>query len=201
MALKHNILHRDGAAKIYESPATIGQFLSYTTRGDDIQNKIIGSGVPLVITNEDSKNTKFIDAQFLEDIQLKDAYVFWESAVWGDTLTCEVILPANTPWPSLNNKGNAGLVNDAIQYITSSQVPDDTWVGTHNLFPIDIAIVRFVNEFRMLGTNQIGTTLESSGAALISKDLKIRIIYKNDISINKDIKIILLAEIYRENTI
>jgi len=201
MALKHNILHRDGAAKIYESPATIGQFLSYTTRGDDIQNKIIGSGVPLVITNEDSKNTKFIDTQFLEDIQLKDAYVFWESAVWGDTLTCEVILPANTPWPSPNNKGNARLVNDAIQYITSSPVPDDTWVGTHNLFPIDIAIVRFVNEFKMLGTNQIGTTLESSGAALISKDLKIRIIYKNDISINKDIKIILLAEIYRENTI
>lgn len=201
MALKYNILHRDGTSKIYQSPATIGQYLYFTTRGDDIQNNIIGKGKQLIITNPDAKDEVQIEFQFLEDIQLKDAYIFWEHAKWGDMISAEVILPANIPYLHPTHKGNAKLKNGVIDYITSSQVPDETWVGDYLLSPVDTPIVRFVNEFRVLGDNQLGTLLESSGVALISKDLKLRISYKNEIAPNTEIQLILLIELYRENTL
>ena len=201
MALKHNILHRDGTSKIYQSPATIGQYLYFTTRGDDIANNIIGKGTQLVITNTDSKSEIIAEAQFLEDIQLKDAYIFWEHASWGDIINAEVILPANTPYLHPTHKGNAAMVNGVVNYITSSPSPDETWVGDYLLAPVDISIVRFVNEFRIMGDNQTGTLLESSGVALITKDLKMRITYTNEIAPNPNVQIVILIELYRENTI
>ena len=201
MAFKHNILHRDGTSKIYQSPATIGQYLYFTTRGDDIENGIIGKGGTLILDNLTGEPEVHVEIQFLEDIQLKDAYIFWENAKWGDILSAEVILPAGVPHLHPANKGNAKLQNGVVNYITSSQTPDETWVGDYLLSPVDTAIVRFVNEFRLLGDNLSGTVLESSGVALITKNLKIRLTYKNDTTPNTSIKIMVLAELYRENTL
>jgi hypothetical protein len=201
MALKHNILHRDGTSKIYQSPATAGQYLYFTSRGDDIVNGLVGKGDKLIITNPSSLNSVDLTVHFLEDVQLKDAYFFWEGAVRGDTITAEVILPADVPYRHSANKGNADMINGVVDYITTSQVPDDTWVGEYLLFPVDVTLVRFINEFIILGDNQLGTVLESSGVALINKELKLKMTYSNETTVNPNIHISVLIEVYRENTI
>lgn len=200
MAIKHDILHRDGTKKVYESPATLGQYLYFTNKGDDIVNGIVGKGTKLFIENPDALNEKSLEIQFLEDIQLKDAYIFWEGAVWGDSLSFEVVLPAGTLFPSATNQGTVNIVEGVPTPVTESQVPDDTWTGTHMLFPVDVPLIRFVNEIALNGTNSVGTVLESTGVALINKELKLKMIYKSETN-NPDIKLAVTAELYREHTL
>jgi len=198
MALNHNVLHRDGSKKVYESPAISGQYLYFTSSGDDIQNKIIGKGEKFFIENIEALNEKIIYAQFLEDIQLKDAYIFWENAVWGDSISIEVELPANTPLET--EYGNARIIDGVPTYITSSQTPDKTWTGTHLLSPVDIVLVRFVNSLLIHGSNTVGTVLESTGVAKIKKELKLKMRFNSETN-NSNIKISLMAELYRTKTI
>jgi len=200
MALTHNILHRDGSKKVFESPAYTGQYIYFTNRGDDIVNNSIGTGQQFVIENADGTDEKFISVQFLEDIQVKDAYIFWENAVWGDSLTIEVELPANTLYKSPLNTGNVNIVDGTLTAVTSSQTPDKTWTGTHFYFPINVSFVRFVNEIPLNGTNNLGTVLESRTAAFIDKKLRFKMILKSP-SKNVDLKISVVAELYRENTV
>lgn len=202
MAITHNVLHRDGTVKMYVSPATPGQYLTFTSRGDDIQNKIIGAGNQITITNESNSLEVIKEVQFIEDIQLKDAYVFWQNAKIGDYLIGEVILPANIPYPNSKKTGNAEIIDNVIQSITTSSTPDDTWTGSYNLFPVDVPIIRFLNNMPLYGSNNIGTILESPGVALVSKELKSRLIYKRyDSTPNPDINISVMLELYREHTI
>jgi len=202
MALTHSVIHRDGTTKVYISPAIPGQYLVYTHSGDDIQNKKIGVGNKLNISNPNSLSEVQVETQFLEDIQLKDAYIFWQNAIPGDYLIGEVILPANTPYKNPDSKGNADIINGVVQNITDSTTPDETWVGSYLLFPIDVVLVRFLNNMPLYGTNNIGTVLESSGVALIEKELKQRLTYiRYDGQVNPDINISVMLEIYRKNTI
>lgn len=202
MALKHSVIHRDGTTKVYLSPAIPGQYLTFTNRGDDIVNNTIGTGKNLLISNPDNKLEIYIESQFTENVQLKDAYIFWENALLGDYLTGELILPANTPFKKSDKKGNAEMINGTVQNITSSTNPDNTWTGSYILFPVDVPLVKFLNDMPLLGTNNIGTVLESTGTALIYKDLKQRLTYKRyDTTPNPNINISIMLEIYRDNTI
>jgi hypothetical protein len=200
MGLKHNILHRDGAPKVYESPAMTGQYIYFTNRGDDMENGMVGEGQKLFIENIEGLEEQSVKIQFLEDIQIKDAYVFWENAVWGDSISIEVILPANTLFESNTNHGNVIVVDGVPTPVTESQVPDDTWTGTHMYFPTDVSLIRFCNEIALNGTNTVGTIFESKGVALINKELQLKMIVKSETK-NKDIKLAITAEIYRERTL
>lgn len=199
MPVNHTIRHRDGAPKIYQSPAISGQYLYFTSRSDDIENNIVGKGNQLFIDNSPGNNKKVVEAQFLEDIQLKDAYLLWEGAIWGDNLDIEVVLPASVPFESLGNKGNARIINNVPTYITASQSPDETWTGTHLFFPIDVILIRFVNGFMINGTNNVSTVLESQGVAMIKKELKLRMTL-NSPSSNANIKVSVSCEMYRTRT-
>lgn len=198
--ITHSVIHRDGAQKIYSSPAEENQYIYFTCVGDDVINKTVGNGGKLIFDNFSSTNTISKEVQFLEDIQLKDGYLFWDNAVLGDFVDVEIVLPANTPMEKPDNKGNASLVNDTIQYITASQTPDETWKGSHLLLPIDMPVVKFANQLHIMGSNVMGTVLESSGAALIKSIFKVRVTVTSP-SNNPNLKVIMLAEIYRENTL
>jgi len=198
MSFKHQVLHRDGSPKVYESPSISGEYLYFTSRTDDIDNKIVGKGPKLFLENTNALEEKHIIGQFLEDIQVKDAYVFWEGATWGDSLTVEVVLPANTPYPS--DRGNINIIDGNIVPCTTSQIPDSTWTGTHMYFPIDVSLIRFINEFMLNGSNSVGTVLKSKGVALIKKELQIKMILKSETS-NPNLKMGLIVELYRDNTI
>ena len=200
MAIKHEILHRDGAKKVYESPAMTGQYLYFTNRGDDIENGIVGKGNKLFIDNTAGLESNSVSIQFLEDIQLKDAYVFWENAVWGDAITIEVVLPKNTLFESNTDQGNVNVIDGVVTPVTASHTPDATWTGSHMFFPIDVPLVRFFNEISLNGTNMVGTIFESKGVALINKELQLKMTVTSETK-NSNIKLALTAELYRENTI
>jgi len=201
MALTHNILHRDGTNKVYQNPAISGQYLYFTNKGDDIANGVIGNGNALFIDNSEGALEKHVDIQFLEDIQIKDATIFWENANWGDSVFGEVILSAGTPYLKVDKKGNAAKnENGEIINITASPVPDETWTGDYILFPIDVPLIRFLNNFQIFGSNNIGTLFESEGVALIPKELKLRLQYKSTVP-NPNIKLSLMIEIFREKTV
>lgn len=200
MAKKSRFLQHDKTEKVFTSPRQEGTFLYITSRGDDVINKIRGKGTPLIIDNSNNPlDKRSIETQFIDNVFMKDGIVFWENASLGDSISLELVLPANTPFPSETNTGNAELIDGNIQYITASQTPDSTWIGSYLLFPIDVTMFRFVNEFSLIGTNHHGLTLESSDTAEIPKEFKIRFtLISPSVS---PIKAIINIETYREKTL
>ena len=197
---KSRYLQVDKTEKIHTSPRQEGTFLYFTGRGDT--DTSVGDGKCLRLTNESGLQYKEIITGFNETVFIKDGYVFWQNATVGDSVSLEVILPANTPYISEAQTGNAGVVdeNGTISYITASQTPDETWVGTHLLFPINVALFRFVNSFSLLGTNEHGLVLNSPDAAEIGPELKFRLSFKSDAP-NPNLVVSVLMEMYRKNTI
>ena len=194
--INHSVLHRDGSPKMYNSPANEGQYLYFTCAGDDIQNKKVGEGDTTLITNPDGLTKIIKEIQFLEDVQLKDGYIFWENAVVGDHLCVEIVLPANTPLPSATNKGNVNFAKDG----SIVPVVDESWTGTHIFIPFDIPVVKFVNKMHLFGTNVKGTVLESLGVALVKSIFKLRVTFHTP-SKNTNINLVMMAEVFRENTL
>jgi len=199
MMQKRNI-NRDGSLKIFSSPSERGTYLYFTGRGDDLVNGIVGKGEKLDLINPDAEQEVSIDIGFTETVYLKDGYMFWENAQYGDTISLEVILPANTPMPMPDGNGNADYVDGGITYITTSSVRDETWVGAFMLVPEDTAILRFINDVSLIGTNTTGVVLESMDTAKIIKELRFRLVLKSE-SNNDAIRVSMFVEMYRENLI
>jgi hypothetical protein len=201
MARRSRYLQVDNTEKIHTSPRQEGTFLYFTGRGDS-ETEGIGHGEAFRLTNENGDTYKEIITGFSETVFLKDGYVFWQNATVGDSVSLEVILPANTLYLSETQQGNAGVVdeNGTISYITASQTPDETWVGTHLLFPIDVTLFRFVNNFSLVGTNEHGLLLESPDAAEVEGDLKFRLSFKSEAP-NPNLVVSVLMEMYREHTV
>jgi len=199
---KQRFLQHDGTEKFFTSPRQEGTYLNFTSCGDDLQNNLIGEGQNLSIDNSDgNKNTeRIIETSFLDNIFLKDGIVFWQNADFGDTITLDIVLPANTPYLAEDNNGNAEKKSDgSYEIITSSAVPDETWTGSYFLFNVDVTMFRFVNKFQLIGTNTYGLVLESSDTAEIPKELKFRFVLNTPS--NSDVKVLINMEIYRENTV
>ena len=197
---KSRYLQHDKTEKIYTSSRQEGTFLYITSRGDDIANQKRGKGTQLILDNTvDKRSYKVIETQFMDNIFLKDGFIIWENAVLGDTISLELVLPAGVLFPADNGDGNFNIVNGNPELITTSQIPDSTWVGTHYLFPMDVTLFRYVNEFALLGTNHAGLILESSDTAEIQKELKIKFILNSPSQ--SDIRVIINIEAYREFTL
>jgi hypothetical protein len=202
MGLNIKKVHRDGTSKIYASPSFDGTYLYFTGAGDNKETGAIGEGQRLVITNEEDDSTSsFIECSFNEDVYLKDGFAFWSDAVSGDEISLEVVLPKDTPMPSINKNGNADLVDGTITYITDSSTPDETWTGNYFLFPVDYCVSRFVNKMSITGSNNKGLILESSDTAIIPKIFKIKLSYNNYLgTVNNSINVSVMLELYRKTT-
>lgn len=193
-------LQIDKTEKVYSSPRQEGTYLYFTGTGDNTASGAIGEGSSLFLTNTEAEKTVARSVQFIEEVYLKDGYIFWQNAVVGDRASLLVYLPANTPTPSEEDTGNAVLVDGVPTYITASETPDETWVGTHLYFPVDVDLIRFVNKFHLMGTNVHGLCIESSDAAHIPKELMFRLELYSPTN-NPDISVSVMMEMYRENTI
>ena len=202
MAKKSRYLQVDKTEKFYTTPRQEGTFLYFTGRGDDIATGATGAGQQFLLTNTsvDPVSYKEVIGQFNETVFLKDGYIFWQNAVPGDRVSLEIVLPAGVVHPCADQKGNAADVNGEIVNITASATPDETWVGTHFLFPIDMVLFRFVNELSLVGSNEHGLVLESPDAAEIPSYMQFRLSFKSDAP-NPDIVVSVMMEMYRTNTI
>jgi len=198
MAIVKRKINRDGTQKVFSSPSYGGTYLYFTGKGDTEDE--VGGGEPLRLTNTDGDTYGEIITGFSEDVYLKDGYIFWQNATVGDSVSLEVILPADTPYISSTETGNADMVDGSVKYITDSKTPDETWKGKYLLFPVDVTLFRFVNHFSLIGTNEHGLLLESTDAAEISKDLKVRLSFTSEAP-NINLVVSVLMEMYRKNTI
>lgn len=200
MAISKKFLQDDGTEKVYTSARQEGTSLYFTGSGDNVETQTRGDGTVLLIENPDSLTEVIVDCQFIDSIFLKDGIILWEAAVFGDRISMEIILPANQPMPSDDAVGNASLVDGTIQYITASEIPDETWTGDYFLFPMDYIVNRFVNGVNLMGSNAHGLMLESSDTAEIPSIFRLRMKY-NSIIPNPNIKIAVTIELYREHTV
>lgn len=191
----------DGTEIVHNSPKQEGTSLYVTGAGDNVETGAIGAGTSFVLQNANGDALISVQGQFCDDIYLKDGYVMWQNAVIGDRLSLDIILPAEVPMHSENETGNAAENEDGvIDYITDSTTPDETWVGTHLLFPVDVVMNRFVNKLHLLGSNTTGLVIVSSDAAFVNKELVYKISVTSPTS-NPDILVSVLMETYRERTV
>ncbi len=202
MGRRIDYVQHDGTKKMLTTARQEGTYLYFTGKGDDVANGLVGKGSKLILENPSGDTTSFMECAFIDDLFLKDGMAFWENAVFGDSVSMEIVLPAGQPMPAEAMNGNADVVdeNGTISYITASQAPDETWVGNYFLFPMDYVVHRFVNEFPLNGSNNIGTVLESSDTAEIAKIFKFKITM-NSPSGNMALKLYVMLELYRERTV
>ena len=190
----------DGTKTIHNSPRQEGTAMYITGSGDDIENGTIGNGTDMIITNPDGEDYVSVSCQFLDDIYIKDGYIIWQNAVIGDSLSMEIVLPAYAVITSDDMTGNAAYNDDGdLEIITDSEIPDETWIGTHLTFSQDVVFSRFVNDINILGDNTVGLILESSDSALVKKELIYKFILKSKTN-NADIVASIAIEAYRERT-
>lgn len=197
---KSRFTQPDGTETIHTSPRQADTYLYLTGAGDDVVGGRIGEGTSLFIQNPEGLNEVSVEAQFTGVIFLKDGYVFWENAAVGDRVSLDMYLPAGIPLESDTGTGNAAEVDGEITYITDSQSLDETWVGTHLLFPIDVVLNRFVNKLHLLGSNTHGLVLESTDAIAVPKEIKLKVRVVSPTG-NTNIRISVMIEMYREKTI
>lgn len=184
----------DGTEKMFTTPRQEGTYLYFTGYGDDLVNDIIGKGQKLSIDFAGETNTeKSIVFGFTTDVYLKDGVLMWQGAIFGDEVTLEVFLPANTYYKTPHSNGNFDLVDG--QYVANA-----TWTGEFLSLPVDHTILRFVNGVPICGDNHIGLWLESSDVDLIRKELRLRGTVKSP-TINQNLKFNFFMEMYRDKTV
>jgi len=186
-------IQRDGTRKMFTSPKQGDTNLYITSRGDDVENGIRGKGEHLYV-NGVPDGEKLISIQFIDDVYLKDGVILWQNAKLGDSMTLEIILPANTMFPSPTNTGNY----DIDEY--GNVVENNSATGKYMMYPIDITLNRFVNEVMIIGDNTVGYIIESADTALIPKQLKTQLRVNSDTN-NPDLVLVVSAELYRKDTV
>jgi hypothetical protein len=185
---------QDGTEKIFTTPRQEGTYLYFTGRGDDVVNDTIGDGEAMQMSNKTSPSAaKTVTVSFTEDIWLKDGYVLWTGAQFGDYATMEVYLPANTYYKTPQSTGNFDLVDGAY-------VANPTWTGEYLALPMDYTLNRFVNKIPLMGDAPHGVLLESSDVDMIAKELKMRIIMGSP-DVNPNLEMSCVIEMYRTKTV
>ena len=193
MAYKKQFVQLDGTPKTYNTSRQGETYLYITGAGDDLVNGVRGAGDAIKVKGcVNCINSKTIG--FIDDIYLKDGIIFWNNAIEGDSITIEIILPANTMFVSPTNTGNYDI--DEFGNVT----PNTTNTGGYMMYTVDITTNRFINMFEIMGTNDLGLTIESSDTAFIPKQLLIKIITKST-SNNPDLLVRFSVELYREITV
>ncbi len=193
MAKQSNFVQLDGTPKVYVSSRQESSRLYYTSKFDNIETQKRGDGQQILFRNINAENQMMIEGQFIDDIYLKDGYLLWEDAVVGDSVSMEVILPANQPMPKIERDGNYDLIDGAM-------VPNTEGTGGYLMFPIDIAVDRFVNKLLILGTNTVGMSLVSSDTALVPNIFKIRMTVDSPTG-NVNLNLAVSLETYRSTTV
>lgn len=193
MGFKKQFVQLDGTPKTYNTSRQGETFLYITGSGDDLVNGLRGKGAPLKIKGVSTGESKLM-VGFLDDIFLKDGILFWNNGMEGDSISVEIVLPANTFFVSPTNTGNYDLD------LANNPIPNATNTGSYMMYPIDITVNRFINRFEIQGTNEIGLVIESSDTAFIPKQLQIRLVLTSTSS-NPDVSVRFVTEIYRESTV
>ena len=190
MAKNSKIIQIDGTPKQYSSAKQGSSTRVYVTgRGDDLENQVRGTGQDFVIEGNGTESSS-ITFGFIDDLYIKDGYLFWENAVFGDSITLEVFLPANQPMPTKKKDGNYDLIDGSL-------VANAENTGDFSMYPIDVTLVRFINEFKILGDNPRGFTIETNDTMQISSILRVRATLKSQTN-NNAARVVFAIEFYRE---
>lgn len=193
MAKQSNFIQLDGTPKVYVSSRQENSRLYYTSEFDNVANQTRGGGDQFLFRNTNGADQLVIEGRFIDNIYLKDGYLMWEDAAVGDSISMEIILPANQPMPKTERDGNYDLVD-------SNMVPNSEGTGGYIMYPIDIIVDRFVNKVLMIGTNTTGFIMISSDTALLSNIFNIRLTVDSPTG-NINLNVIISLETYREFTV
>lgn len=193
MAKKSNFIQLDGTPKMYVSSRQENSRLYYTSEFDDIANDTRGGGESFLFRNTEGTTEMIIEGGFKDDIYLKDGYLMWKDAVVGDSVSMEIILPANQPMPKIERDGNYDLVDGVM-------VPNTENQGGYIMYPIDIIVDRFVNKVLMIGTNTTGFIMTSSDTAILPSIFKVKMSLHSPTG-NVNLVVAISLETYREKTV
>jgi len=193
MAKESKFIQLDGTPKMYVSSRQENTRLYYTSEFDDVDNNKRGGGAQFLFRNTDALNQLVLEGRFMDDIYLKDGYLMWEDASVGDSVSMEVILPANQPMPKIERDGNYDLVDGAL-------VPNTNGDGGYIMYPIDIVIDRFANKVLIIGTNTTGFIMTSADTAILPNIFKVRLTVDSPTG-NVNLNVVVSLETYRETTV
>lgn len=79
-------------------------------------------------------------------------------------------------------------------------VPNENGTGDYIMYPVDVTLVRFVNEFMILGDNHRGFVVETNDTMLVPNILRFRARVKSKTS-NSAYRVVFVLEFYREHSV
>lgn len=151
--MKDNVdqVTRDGKRIITASDRPKDHYRHFTSCGDDMVNQVRCAGEHLIFQVPPGE-TQVKEAQFFDDLYLKDGYIRYENAAIGSHVTVDIVAPAGIPYPAIFKNGNCDIVNGVI-------VANTTNTGVYFVNPnAEETFLRFVNQVLILGTGDFQTS-------------------------------------------
>ncbi len=141
-------LTRDGKKIVTSSDRPQDHYRHFTGAGDkmDAPTKR-GNGTQLTWVVHPDEDPEHIDAQFLDDVYLKDGHIKYENAPLGSYFHVETYAPPMVPFPAPGNNGNTDITAQGI-------VANVTGTGKYWRSPSETLLNRFINKLPLLGSGE-----------------------------------------------
>lgn len=185
---------KDGKPITTSSDRPKDHYRCFTGRSDDLVTGQIGQGNDFVIMLEPGNNTGSVDAKFLDDVYIKDGEVLYENSVFDTYLSCFVLCPPNTPFPSPNRTGNLDLINGSF-------IVNQTGTGAYMTAPVEVKLFRFINHLHILGSNKTTVTSIEPFQVFYPYFLRFSITVPEQIERSLPVNVAINMGMYRKKTI
>ncbi len=141
-------LTRDGKKIFTASDRPQDHYRHFTGAGDkmDAPTKR-GAGTEFTWVVNPEEDPEHIDAQFLDDVYLKDGHISFRNAPMGSYFHVETYAPPFVPFPAPGNNGNTDIVNGVPQ-------ANNTNTGKYWRSPVETLLNRFINKLPLLGSGE-----------------------------------------------
>lgn len=151
--MKDNVdqLTRDGKRIITSSDRPKDHYRHFTSCGDDMVNRVRCTGDQLMFQVPPGE-TVTKEAQFIDDLYLKDGFIRYENAALGSHITVDIVAPAGVPYPAIFKNGNCDIVNGVLVMNASN-------TGSYNIDPnAEATFMCFAKQVLIFGTDNYQTS-------------------------------------------
>lgn len=158
-----------GTPLVTSSDRPEGCKVYWTGRADDVVNHIDEQGAPFLF-NVDAGQEITLDAEFNEDIWVKEGKIYHTPAELGSYITITIVAPAGFPYPAVYGNGNYDMVQGV-------PVPNANNTGTIFIQTVETAYMTYINQYPLLSLGR--GEISSPEPDFLPKGYKIRMTVHN----------------------
>ncbi len=183
---------KDGKQIFTASDRPKDHYRHFTGRGDDVALGKIGQGERIHLIAEPGQ-TATLDVKFVDDVYIRDGKIRYLNAGFDSHLNIDVVCPPGVPFPAPNGNGTLDRVGGQF-------VPNANGTGTYMTAPVEVVLFRFLNEFHLVGSEEIDE-IDSPEPFMLYAPYFLKVSIGADPEITGPLKAAITIGMYRKKTV